>query len=157
LVREVRSGQVEAVAQGIRRITRDPEQGANGFTLIEVLLAAAVIAVAMVAVGGGLSYGLAGIEAGKQQTTATFLAEQRLEQIRAATYPNVTAANFPAEGYGTIPNAPTYRRAVTITDNPAGVANTKRVEVSVFYRPVMAFGVLAAEREVRLSTLITDR
>lgn len=142
---------------GLKGVARAAGRGREGFTLIEVLLAAAVIAIAMVAVGGGLSYGLAGIEAGKQQTTATFLAEQRLEQVRAATYPNVTAANFPAEGYGTIANAPTYRRAVTITDNPAGVANTKRVEVSVFYRPVMAFGVLTAEREVRLSTLVTDR
>jgi len=142
---------------GPRHVAGTVARAREGFTLIEVLLAAAVIAVAMVAVGGGLSYGLAGIEAGKQQTTATFLAEQRLEQIRAATYPNVTAANFPAEGYGTIASAPTYRRVVSVVDSPGGVANTKRVEVSVFYRPVMAFGVLAGEREVRLSTLITDR
>jgi hypothetical protein len=31
------------------------------------------------------------------------------------------------------------------------------VEVTVFYRPLVGFGVLAAERQVRLSALLTDR
>ena len=50
-----------------------------------------------------------------------------------------------------------YRRTVTIVDAPGGLADTKLVEVSVFYRPVVGFGVLADERQVRLSALLTDR
>ena len=33
----------------------------------------------------------------------------------------------------------------------------KRVDVEVFYRPIVAWGALTAERSVRLSTLIANR
>ena len=52
---------------------------------------------------------------------------------------------------------PSYRRTVTIVDAPDGLGRTKLVEVTVSYRPVVGFGVLAAERQVRLSALLTDR
>lgn len=129
----------------------------GGFTLAELLVAMVVLAVGLVAVASGFSYGLAGVEAGKQQTTATFLAEQGLEQIKGTAFVSITAATFPAEGYGAITGAPGYRRTVTVTDAPAGVTNTKRVDVSVFYRPVTGWGVLTAERQVRLSTLVASR
>jgi hypothetical protein len=68
----------------------------------------------------------------------------------------VTTANFPAEAYSTIAGYPDYRRTVTITDNPAGVANTKQIEIFVFYRPVTTTGV-GAETSVSVSTLLVNR
>jgi len=130
---------------------------AAGLTLLEVLFALALLSVGLLAVALAFPAGVAGVEQGKQQTTAIFLADQRLEQIKATDFSNITAANFPAEGINTIANHPRFRRTVTITNSPGGVANTVRVDVSVFYRPVVSFGVLTAERQVTVSTLIADR
>jgi len=138
-----------------------------GFTVIELVAAVFVIGVGLVAVGAGFATAIQGTETGRQQTTATFLAEQRLEQIRAAAlgnslvacmgFGNITTACFPAQAYGSIASAPGYRSTVTITDYVVnGNIARKRVDVEVFYQPVVAWGVLAAERSVRLSTLVAN-
>ena len=141
-----------------------PRQAMSGFTLVEIIIAAAVIGLGLVGVLAGFLYAVGGLEAGRQQTTASFLAEQRMEQLKAgalSNFLNVTTTNYPAEAYGSLSNnghaMPDYRRAVTIVDAPEGLADTKLVEVRVFYRPVVGFGVLATEREVRLSALLTNR
>lgn len=128
-----------------------------GFALADVVLAMAIIGLGLAGVSAGFVHAVGGVEMGRQQTTATFLAEQRLEQVRGATFAAITAATFPAEGYDSIAGAGTYRRTVTITDNPGGAPFTKRVDVSVFYRPVMGWAVQTLEREVRLSTAIVSR
>ena len=138
-----------------------------GFTLAELLAAVFVISLGLVAVGAGFATAIQGVETSRQQTTATFLAEQRLEQIHATAlgnslvacmgFANITAACFPAQAYASITNAPGYRSTVTITDYVVGVnIARKRVDVEVFYRPVVAWGVLTAERSVRLSTLVAN-
>lgn len=139
-------------------------RGATGFTLVEILIAAAVIGLGLVGVAAGFLHAVGGLEAGRQQTTAAFLAEQRIEQLKAGAlnnFLNVTTAIYPSEAYGSISNngnpMPSYRRTVSIVEAPGGLADTKLVEVTVFYRPVVGFGVLAAERQVRLSALLTDR
>jgi prepilin-type N-terminal cleavage/methylation domain-containing protein len=139
-------------------------RGTSGFTLVEILIAAAVIGLGLVGVAAGFLHAVGGLEAGRQQTTAAFLAEQRIEQLKAGAlnnFLNVTTAAYPSEAYGSISNngnpMPSYRRTVSIVEAPGGLADTKLVEVTVFYRPVVGFGVLAAERQVRLSALLTDR
>jgi prepilin-type N-terminal cleavage/methylation domain-containing protein len=138
-----------------------------GFTLAELLAAVFVISVGLVAVGAGFATAIQGVETSRQQTTATFLAEQRLEQVHATAlgnslvacmgFANITAACFPAQAYSSITNAPDYRSTVTITDFIVnGNVARKRVDVEVFYRPIVAWGVLTAERSVRLSTLISN-
>lgn len=139
-----------------------------GFTLAELLAAVFVISLGLVAVGAGFATAIQGVETSRQQTTATFLAEQRLEQIRATAlgnslvacmgFANITGACFPTQAYASIPNAPGYRSTVTVTDYVVnGAIVRKRVDVEVFYRPVVAWGVqLSAERSVRLSTLIAN-
>jgi prepilin-type N-terminal cleavage/methylation domain-containing protein len=136
--------------------------GEAGFTLAEILVACAIISVGLVAVSMGFGYGVDGVEAGRQQSTAVFLAEQRIEQAKdlAARNPNLadlTTANLPAtEAYGTIASAPTYRRTTAITPNPGG-ATGARVDVDVLYRPVTGRGVLTTERSVRLSIFLANR
>jgi prepilin-type N-terminal cleavage/methylation domain-containing protein len=137
--------------------------GQAGFTLAEIMVACAVISVGLIAVSTGFGFGVDGVEGGRQQSTAVFLAEQRIEQARelAARTPNlvdVNTTNLPAtEAYGTITGAAsTYRRTTTITANPGGT-NGVRVDVSVFYKPVTGRGVLATERVVSLSIFMANR
>ncbi len=138
-----------------------------GFSLAELLAAVFVISLGLVAVGAGFATAIQGVETSRQQTTATFLAEQRLEQVRATAlgnslvacmgFANITAGCFPAQAYANITNAPDYRSAVTITGYVVnGNIARKRVDVDVFYRPIVAWGALATERSVRLSTLIAN-
>lgn len=143
---------------------RRHRRGEAGFTLAEILIAVAVISLGLVGVAAGFLYAVGGLEAGRQQTAAVFLAEQRMEQLKSGAlnnFLNVTTANYPNEAYGAISNngnpMPNYRRTVTIIDAPAALADTKLVEVIVFYRPVVGFGVLATERQVTLTALLTDR
>jgi Tfp pilus assembly protein PilV len=149
-------------------LSRRAVRSADGFTVAELLAAIFVIAVGLVAVGAGFATAIQGVETGRQQTTATFLAEQRLEQIRATAlgdplvacmgFTSITTACFPAQAYGAIESAPGYRSTVTITDyTVAGNVVRKRVDVEVFYQPIVAWGVLVtAERSVRLSTLVAN-
>jgi prepilin-type N-terminal cleavage/methylation domain-containing protein len=140
-----------------------------GFTLAELLAAIFIISLGLVAVGAGFATAIQGVEGGRQQTTATFLAEQRMEQVHATAlgnsliacmgFANITAACFPAQAYASITSAPDYRSTVTVTDYVvAGNVARKRVDVEVFYQPIVAWGVqVTAERSVRLSTLIANR
>ena len=134
----------------------------RGMTLVEILVAAFVITMGLVAVATGMQLATSGVAAGQQQTTASFLAEQRLEDIKSFAvslnstqgWVNVTSTNFPAsEAYGTITTYPSYRRDTTIT---TPTATTKRVTVSVFWLPV---GVADqnAERSVTFSVLLASR
>jgi Tfp pilus assembly protein PilE len=139
----------------------------GGFTLAEFVAAVFVISLGLIAVGAGFATAIQGVETSRLQTTATLLAEQRLEQVHATALGNplgacmgfasITAACFPAQAYGVITNAPDYRSTVTITDYVVnGTVARKRVDIEVFYRPIMALGVLTTERSVRLSTLVAN-
>lgn len=136
--------------------------GQAGFTLAEILVALAIISVGILAVAMGFGYGVDGVEAGRQQSTAVFLAEQRIEQakelaMRQTGLVQLTSANLPAtEAYGAITGQPNYRRTSAITTNPAGLQG-KRVDVNVFYRPVTGRGVLTTERSVSLSIFLANR
>jgi prepilin-type N-terminal cleavage/methylation domain-containing protein len=136
--------------------------GEAGFTLAEILVALAIISVGLIAVSAGFGYGVDGVEVGRQQSTAVFLAEQRIEQakelaMRATGLVQLTSTNLPAtEAYGSISGASSYRRTSTINTNPGGVTGA-RVDVSVFYRPVTGRGVLTTERSVSLSIFLANR
>lgn len=138
--------------------------GDKGFTLPETLAAVAILSLALVGVLASSGLGVTGVDGARRSTSALFLAEQRMEQVRAfalskaATqgWANLSGASFPAESYGGIAGSADYRRTVTVTNNPGGAANTKQVEVWVFYRPVTSQGV-GSETSVALSTLLVLR
>jgi prepilin-type N-terminal cleavage/methylation domain-containing protein len=135
----------------------------RGFTLGEVLVAILVLAVGLVGVVTGFQYATSGVELGKGETTAAFLAEQRLEWLKALALANWKSATLEAgtttEGYGSIADAALYRRVTTITDSPGGAcaANCKVVRVTVFYRPVTAQGQLDQERRLDVVTMLVIR
>lgn len=138
--------------------------GQAGFLVAETLTAVSVLAIALMAILIAMNTGIGNVNAARRSTTAVFLAEQRLEQIRTFAlssdslqgWGNVTAANFPAEDYHTILSYGDYRRSVSVTANPGGATNTKLVEVWVYYRPASATG-LSGETGVVLSSLLVSR
>ncbi len=130
----------------------------RGLSLAEILVAAVIVTVGLTAIAGGFQYALSGIEVGKKQSEAAFLAEQKLEQIKADALNNyATMGPYAAEAYGSIVGYPNHRRTVTLTANPGGTANTTRVQVSVFYNLTGSYGVALSEREVRIDALLAQR
>lgn len=55
-------------------------------TVVEILIAVAIIGVGLVALSSAIPLAAYGIQEGKQLSTATFLANQRMEQVRNATW-----------------------------------------------------------------------
>ena len=137
--------------------------GERGFTLAEVLVAAFVLAVGLTAVVTGLQYAWGGLEAARGETTATFLAEERLEHLKAIALVSWSAAVLRAgttvEDYGSIAGAPVYRRVTTFADSPGGACaeRCKLARVTVFYRPVTASGQLDQERRLDVVTMLVSR
>ena len=135
----------------------------KGFTLGEVLVAAAILLVGLAAVVTGFQYAASGIAQGHGETTATFLAEQRLEQLKALALKDWTHAQLnagtTAEGYGAIAGAALYRRVTSIAVAPGGTcsARCKLVRVTVLYRPVTGRGQLDQERQVDVVTMLVAR
>ena len=58
----------------------------RGMTLVEVMLAVAILGVGLVALSSAVPLAAYGIQEGNQLSTSTFLANQRLEQVRNAQW-----------------------------------------------------------------------
>ncbi len=144
----------------------------SGFSLPEVLVAMALLTVGIVGVGAALTVqsggiasgaatGLAAVTRANYLATAALLAQERIEQMKAAPYSftgpvdQLLPANFPDEAYGAIPDNPGFRRSVTIEDNTPR-ADAKTVTVRVFFRPPLESG-LAGEESVLVATIIARR
>ena len=130
----------------------------RGLTLVDVLFAVALISLGLIGILSAFPTGIAGVETGRQESMAAFLAEQMVEQVKNDALTNfagvlTTNANY-NQNYNTIPNAANYRRVVTVTNLSPDI---KQIQVSVFYRPVISSGVSTTEREVRVFTLVARR
>jgi type II secretory pathway pseudopilin PulG len=66
----------------MRKLIRDQ----HGATLVEVLIAVGIIGVGLWALSAAIPLAAYGIQEGNQLSTATFLANQRLEQVRSARW-----------------------------------------------------------------------
>ena len=159
-------------------------RGARGFTLAEVLVATAVLTIGLVAVATGFQYATSGVATGRGETTAVFLAEQRVEQLKtqamgttgfaAAVLAAGTTTEYclssnigagPTNCQATPVAGPSYTRTTTITDIAnAGVAgcpvtpvSCKQVRVQVSYRPVTSSGDLSMQRTVDVFTILAPR
>jgi prepilin-type N-terminal cleavage/methylation domain-containing protein len=140
--------------------------GQGGLTLIEVLLAIAIIGIALAGLAIVVPVSSYGVQDGNQVSTATYLAEQMIERARAATWsadpaidclglstgaaapvptgatcPGGMATTFPDEAGG-VSGYPQYRRTVRVascaTTPCAGITTTamRLVEVTVAYAPL---------------------
>jgi prepilin-type N-terminal cleavage/methylation domain-containing protein len=144
----------------------------RGFTLVETLIAMMILTIALLgiaaAVGlqsGGIAaslpWGQAAVSRGEFVSTATFLAQERLEQLKRLTY-SLTAgdafgadpipAGFPDEN--PVAGFPSFSRQVRVTTGvPA--ANIKTVTVTVTFTLPKETGL--GTESVAISTLIAAR
>ena len=117
----------------------------KGFTLVEVLIAVMVLAVAFLAMYQMQAMAVRGNETANQVTIATMLAQDKMEEIKNTNYDDVTNLNFPTENYGMVPNFPQFRREVAVTEN----GRVKTVRVTVLWKVVRTF-------RVSVDTLLTQ-
>jgi type II secretory pathway pseudopilin PulG len=154
-----------------------PWKDEAGLTLVEILVAVALILIGLVAVMQWFPLGTQGMDTGRKQSTAVFLGEQKIEQIKAwalstcsgpptcavqqgfatVVKPGGTCANAgnpcADDAFNSIPGYPEYSRTVIIT-NPT--ATTTLVRVQVGYRRTTEVGAFASANQVELATLIAQ-
>ena len=156
----------------MRRALRFLASDQAGMSLAEILVACVIVAVGLVGLMSAIPTASYGIQEGRQLSTATFLANQRLEQVRNATWTQCPAADtLGVSASATVaPNAGAlitfrdespmaapytdYTRTVRITDvQPAdpcvgGVGGPnvglRQIVVTVSYRASTATGLAAA-------------
>ncbi|PYM55712.1 MAG: hypothetical protein DMD77_18740 [Candidatus Rokuibacteriota bacterium] len=152
----------------MRRVLRFVVADQRGMSLAEILVACVIIAIGLVGLLSAVPTASYGIQEGQQLSTATFLANQRLEQVRNAQWVAAPAADTlgvsastsvaPTSGGLTTfadetPMAAPYSgfsRTVRITDCGVGAGcggivdpGLRQVTVAVSYRPSTATGVAA--------------
>ena len=156
-------------------------RGARGFTLAEVLVATAILTIGLVAIATGFQYATSGVATGRGETTAVFLAEQRIEQLKGLAMTNFAQAALNAGTTteyclssnigagssncqaGAVTTGPSYTRTTTITNVLAGTGcpvapvSCKQVQVQVLYRPVTSSGDLSQQRAVVVFTMLAPR
>ena len=154
----------------------------RGMTLAEILMAVVIIGIGLAALASAIPLSNFGIQEGNQLSTATFLANQRLEQVRNATWTTTPAVDnlgvsasptaapqsagtttFPDEASVASPYT-AYSRQVRITDCGAGTGcagivdgNLRQVTVTVTYRPLTGIGQASATKPVTVTMLIAKR
>lgn len=118
----------------------------NGFTLIEILIATVIITIASLGIATLSAGVIRGNSFSKRLTTATTLAQDRLEQVKRIGYTNAgTLAG--TENYGNIANYTGYKRITSVTNNTP-MSNTRTVDVIVYWE--------ADKYSVNLSTILSE-
>jgi prepilin-type N-terminal cleavage/methylation domain-containing protein len=93
----------------------------RGFTLAEILVAAALVSIAFLALAGLVPLAFYGVQEGNQLSTATFLADQKLEQAKNLPWTSAPANDcLGVSASGTA--APTVPATASCTDGATTVA-----------------------------------
>ena len=104
-------------------------QKQRGFTLIEIMVAITLLSIGLLGMAG-LTVGIMrGNYLSSQVTTATALAQAKMEDIKRIGYSGTSAS---AEGYNTISGYPLYRRD-TVVDVDTPNVGMKTVTITVFW------------------------
>jgi len=108
-------------------------KAAGGFTLIEVMIAIFILVAALLGVAGLTAGIINGNSHSDRLTTATVLAQEKMEDIRRLGYAGTAASDTTTtENYNTISSHPLYRR-VTFLDAASPGANMKTATVTVYW------------------------
>ena len=104
----------------VRRLRVSSKAPAAGFTLVEVMLAAMIITIAFVTLLSVIPYSTAAVQSGNQTSTATFLANQKLEE--AKSIPWTSTPNNDCLGVSAGAAAPTVPAGKSCTLGAVNVA-----------------------------------
>jgi general secretion pathway protein I len=105
----------------------------DGFTLLEVMIAMAILAIALVAVFQLQSQSISMSSESRFMTTASLLAQDKMSAIEAGT----TLGNQMQNG-DFAPDYPEYGWMIQVTDTR--IAKLKRVEINVFNKVMIRGG-----------------
>lgn len=105
----------------------------KGFTFLEILVAMVVLSIGFLGIAAVTASMVRGNSFSNRLTTATTLAQERMEEIRRLGYSGIsTADTTTVEDYNSIANHPLYKRVVrTNMKNPAD--GMKMVTVAVYW------------------------
>jgi prepilin-type N-terminal cleavage/methylation domain-containing protein len=107
-------------------------RGESGMTLAEVLVATVVIGVGLVGLAAVIPLSSYGVHEGNALSTATFLAEQRLEEVRNADWTTIpTAIDCIAIGPTAAPTTTACTRTVPTTCTSGTACTTYPDEAAV--------------------------
>lgn len=131
-------------------------RGRGGFTLIETVLATALLGLLLLALTGLLAMGGRGVEGSRQRQTAIRIAQAELEKLRTVAFSELAARHMGQEAPH--PDHPGFFYKVEVRDaNPCpyrlddGTCRLKEVRVTV------RWSAGAGSREITLTTLRADR
>lgn len=112
----------------------------RGFTLVELLIGASLIAVALLAIASTFPTAYSDVEYGGRRTKAVALAQQKMEELRAGSFPPSTTGSPE-----TIESIYTRSWMVTVTGSPSQVAT---VTVTVTWPSVLG------RKQVTLTSIV---
>jgi len=112
----------------------DTKKGSQGFTLIELLIAIVILSVGLLGMAA-LAVGIInGNKMSNDLTTATTLAQDKMEDVRRLGYSGVSATTATVtENYNSITGYAAYKRVtVTTVDSPA--VGMKTMTVTTYWK-----------------------
>jgi prepilin-type N-terminal cleavage/methylation domain-containing protein len=118
---------------GARQVRgRSASRPDTGFTLIEMIIAMTIFAIAVLGLAGSMAVAASGDTHAGEQTRALALAGQKLEELKASQYTDVKSeATRSIDAKGLDASGP-YKRTVTVEEGVEG-KDTKSVTVQVDY------------------------
>jgi type IV pilus assembly protein PilV len=121
---------------------------AQGFTLIEVLIAIVILSIGLLGTAGLTTGVIRGNHFSKNLTSATAAAQTQLESIKSAGYSNAVDANYPDDTVAM--GGMTFNRSTDITPN-SPAANMRTVVVTVQWKETNN-----TSRSVTLQTILAE-
>ena len=100
---------------------------ADGFTLIEVMIALVIMSIGLTALAAVQISAIRGNDFSKRMTTAISIAEAKMEQIKSSSYVDILSESSIQITQSNMH----FTRQVTVTNNIAPLTNTKTVNVTV--------------------------
>lgn len=114
----------------------------DGVTLIENILAIAIIAIGLFSVMSVVTIVIKGNTHSKRVTTATTMAQDKMEYFKKVDYNNVLGTSTVTTDY----------YLVAVVQNNTPVANTKTITVNVYWNPADA----TSSHKVELQTILAE-
>lgn len=113
----------------VKKFLRAERSGAGGFTLIEVLVAMTIFAIAVLGLAVGATSVMRANQISLYTTVATNLAQDKLEELKAMTVANITAGGPENKSVSGAPV--TFTRSWTVTSPCNSVTGLKCITVTV--------------------------